>query len=434
MNNRNFVLFAAFALASNAPAVAMPSIPSPDTPPITVQMGATYNTNIAGSSALLAAVRDLKRVDEIYSPNVNLNLVEPLGAVSLFLTGQAGYNVYQRNSFLDSESLGLQGGANARVSVCDATSWGAWSRNQSNPAELVTANTKNIQQLLSGELDATCTELGNLVPTASISEVYSTNSSAFYNVQDYHSFVANASLAYKAGTIGTFSLTGQYTEATYPNRSLLPGVSDGYDLYSAGIRYETKLSARLNLSASVSETSLSPNANDGRGFSGITYDLALGYHPTERFSISLSLNREVDPASYLNSTFDLNGSVGADESSSSQAATTPSVTTGIYNGQALNATYGINETYMGQVSYRITSRLSASLGASDVHNKFIGAALVPGINIADQTVKSFFGGLAFKASPTLSLSLNAGQDQRHADVLGYSYSGGYVGLVLSKAF
>jgi hypothetical protein len=67
-------------------------------------------------------------------------------------------------------------------------------------------------------------------------------------------------------------------------------------------------------------------------------------------------------------------------------------------------------------------------------SNYTGAALVNGVDVTAQTYWSFYGSLAYTLSPTFTVSLNAGQDQRHADVVGYSYSGARVGLSLSKSF
>ena len=79
MINRNSVLgvCALTALMSQV-AQAMPTLPDPETPPVTLQFTSTYFTNIAGSSAALATARGVKRIDELYSPSINLNLVEPM--------------------------------------------------------------------------------------------------------------------------------------------------------------------------------------------------------------------------------------------------------------------------------------------------------------------------------------------------------------------
>jgi hypothetical protein len=260
---------------------------------------------------------------------------------------------------------------------------------------------KNILQNLSAELTATCNQEGQIVPSASITQTWSTNSALLYSSQDYHSFSANGSVQYKAGSFGAISLIGQYTQTQYPHRLFIVGFgpqSDGYNLYSGGIHYEHAIGSTIQFGVSVSETSLSPNNGLGKGFNGITYDANIGYKPTSRLSFTLDASRQSSPSYYL------------------------------------NAAYSVDEHYSVGADYRLTSRLKASLGAFQTHSNFAGAALLPGTNITVQTYRSFYGALAFNATPTFSVSLNAGQDQRHSDVVGYNYVGARVGLALSKSF
>jgi len=56
------------------------------------------------------------------------------------------------------------------------------------------------------------------------------------------------------------------------------------------------------------------------------------------------------------------------------------------------------------------------------------------VDLSAQTYRSFYGSLAYTLSPTFLVSLSAGDEQRHADVVGYSYQGAHVGLSLSKSF
>ena len=242
MINRNYVLGAcALTALMSQVAQAMPALPDPETPPVTLQFTSTYFTNIAGSSAALANARGVKRIDELYSPSINLNLVEPMGGLSLFLAGQAGYDFHQRNSILDRERIGLQGGGTAHLNVCETSLVGSYSRYQSDVGDLIVGTTKNTQQLMSGELDATCNQSGRIVPSASISQTQSSNSALLYKTQDYDSTAATTSVLYKAGSLGAISLFGQYTQTDYPNRvfALSTGAqSDGYSRYAGGVHYE----------------------------------------------------------------------------------------------------------------------------------------------------------------------------------------------------
>jgi hypothetical protein len=403
MSIRNFVLCGVSTLLAIAAgqALARPAIPNPETPPLTVQFDATYFSNIAGSNAAFAAARGLKREDQVYSPSANLNFVEPMGGLSLFLAGQAGYVFHQQNSVLDRERINLQGGADAQLDVCQATLVGSFSRQQSDLIDLNVGTTKNTQQIVSAEMDAVCNQSGVIVPSLSVVQSWSTDSAPQYKIQDYRSLGVNGSLQYNAGDFGAISLIGSYVRTDYPHRFFLIGgvpETDGYNLYSGGIHYERTFDARFDLGLSLSESSLSPDNGVGPGFDGLTYDASLTYHPDARLSFNLDFSRAANPSNRL------------------------------------GASYSVDQIYRGSVSYRITSRLTATLGAQEIHRDLKGAALLIGTDISRETDHSYYGSLAFNATPTFSVSLNAGQDQRHADVLGYSYSGAHVGLSLSKAF
>lgn len=388
----------AAALAQPALAAGVPSL---DTPPISAQFSATYYTNATGSSDAIAALRGLNSEDVVYKPSLNLNLVEPLGGSTVFLNGYIGYDIHQRNTRLDRERISVSGGANTQLAICDTTLTGVYARSQSDLYDLLVIATENTQENITAALDATCALGGRLVPSFGVSHTWSNNSAVQYLTQDYESTNVNAALAYNAGSLGTFSLIGSYGRTDYPNRFfLLPtGLQqDGYNMYSGGIRYENDILTNLNLTASVSGTRLEMDNNAGAGFDGITYDATLTYRASSRVNFHAGLSRQTRPSMYLNSS------------------------------------YSVAESYFAGADYMVSARIKAGINASYTHSDFSGAALLPGFNITDQTMKSVSGSLSYTISPTFSATLNAGYTQRDANVVGYSYSGAQVGLSLSKAF
>lgn len=388
------------AAALAQPAVAA-GVPTLDTPPVSVQFSATYYTNVAGSSDTIAALRGLKTEDVVYAPSLNLNLVEAAGGATLFLAGSIGYDIHQRNTILDRERINIQGGANTRLAICDTTLSANYARSQSDLTDLVSVATNNTQENITVGLDATCSTGGRLVPSFGVAHTWSTNSAVQYLTQEYESTNANGALAYSAGSLGTFSLIGSYIRTDYPNRFfLLPtGLqADGYNMYSGGVRYQNDILSNLNVSASVSGTSLETDNNVGASFDGITYDATLTLTASSRLSFDAGLSRQTKPSMYLNSS------------------------------------YSVAESYFAGVNYRISARLSAAIRASHTQSDYSGGAILPGFNITDQTYRSVMGSLSYTISPTFSATLNGGYTQRDANVVGYSYSGAQVGLSLSKAF
>lgn len=401
MLNRKIVLPCCALLALPlTPAWAKPAVPDPETPPVTALFSATYYSNIASSSAALAAARGLKRADTLYAPALNVSLLQSMGGLSFFLLGQGGYDFHQRNSILDRERLSAQAGADAQIESCTATPSGSYARFQSDLVDLSVVATKNTQEIVTGEFDVTCNQSGRLVPTGSFIQTWSDNTATPYKPSDFRSTAGNGSLAYKAGSIGDFSLTGQYVQTSYPHRAIVGTAgpqSDGYDNYSVGLRYQRPIGGNLEFSAGLEQTWLSYKGI-GNNFSGITYDVSLTYHAGPRLTLNALASRKTLPTNYL------------------------------------NAAYSVAEAYSVGADYRISTRLSAKIGASQTRSNFNGAALVNGVDLTAQKYQSFYGSLAYILSPTFTVSLSAGQEQRHADVVAYSYSGAHFGLSLSKSF
>jgi hypothetical protein len=374
---------------------------NPEAPPVQLQFNATYNSNVTASSAAIAQQRGLSQADGIYSPALNLNYTHELGPYSYFLSGQAGYDFHQINTILNRERVGAQTGVNSDFGFCQVGVKGSYGRYQSDLQDLVVGITQNTQQTITPDVSATCNPTGKLIPSIDVQNTWQTESSLLLNTSDFRSFVPSASLLYHAGSIGDVSLIGQYTSTEFPHRILIVGsseIADGYSLYSGGLRLVRQFGPSLNFSLSVTDTSLTPDGDLGSKFSGLTYISNLTYQITPRLSAVLNVSRQTLPSNRLGTN------------------------------------YSIDQLYSGEVDYRLSTRLSAKLGGGNTHRTFEGAALNNVQDITHETDWNFYGSLGFDISPRLSVSLTATQQQRHADLSGYSYSGTIVGLSVTKAF
>jgi hypothetical protein len=402
MQSEKTLLVAAIAIMVTAmPAwAAGVAIPSADAPPISAQFGVTYNSDVAASSAAIAAARGLTRADEIFSPALAVNYSKQLGIESFYLQGTGGYDFYASNTILNRERIGVQGGAMTQLDACQFTVRGSYMRRQSDLEDLNIITTKNTSQDVVAGLDAVCSGFGRLVPSASVQQTWSDNSAPILFTSDYQSFAAQGSLAYGAGSWGDISLIGAYTDTQFQNR-LIPLSSgfqeDGYKVYSGGVHYEKDIDAAFQVALSLSETSLSYDGI-GQNFSGLTYDGTLTYHPDARFQVSASFARHTTPSNYL------------------------------------NAAYSVDQILQGDASYRLTSRLKAGLGASNRKQNFAGSDLISALDVSKQSVTSFYGSLGFNVTSRMNLAFIARHDQRHADLAGYNYAATQVGLTLSQAF
>ena len=309
MINTSSVLGAFATLALTGAAWAAPAVPDAETPPVSVSASAYYYTNIAGSSAAIATARGLKRADEVYSPAVDLNLVEPVdGGLSLFVAGQAGYDFHQRNTILDRERINLQGGARAKLSSCDATLVGSYGRYQSDLADLSVVTVKNTQEVLSEELDASCDLSSRITPSMSVSHTDSDNSAILYKTSDFNSNAASVALGYNAESLGDHIDLWPIHGNELPKPDI-PSEPRDLDLtatmISTPVEFVTiaRSGSKFELGLSVSETSLSTKNRIGADFSGVTYSATLAYHPTARLEFNFDASRATVPATYLNAAY-----------------------------------------------------------------------------------------------------------------------------------
>ncbi|HVV72183.1 MAG TPA: hypothetical protein VHI52_11910, partial [Verrucomicrobiae bacterium] len=109
------VMFAMPGAAQNLPT------PAATTPLAKVEVDILYDSNVAGSSAQLAAQRGIERADITFTPRLDVNYFKQLGADSAFLAASAGYDFYQHNTLLNRERLDGVGGLNVRLADCDGT-------------------------------------------------------------------------------------------------------------------------------------------------------------------------------------------------------------------------------------------------------------------------------------------------------------------------
>ncbi|HWY60338.1 MAG TPA: outer membrane beta-barrel protein [Rhizomicrobium sp.] len=387
--------------ATHCIAEAVQGVPDPNIPPIRAQADIVYNSNVTASSRALATQNGLALADQIYTPSLDVNFVRQLGLDSFSLVGQGGYDFYQRNTILNRERLNAQSAFAAQLDGCQVTLQGSFSRAQSTIQNLTIATVNDTVEDISGGLKGVCNQTGRLVPSVSVTQDWTTNSALQLLTSDARSTATQGSIMYRNSPLGDISLLGQYTEAQFPHR-LLPTAlglrEDGYKLYSGGLQLEHHFGSDVDFSISVSEDSLKSNSRIGPKFNGITYDSSLVYRIDTRLQARLGFSRKTNPSNLL------------------------------------NASYSIAQAYSAEADYHLTSRLLSTLGASQTRSDLNGFALVPGVDLTRESVKSFFGTLRFDITPLLSVNLTANQDQRHADVIGYTYASTRFGLSISQAF
>jgi hypothetical protein len=362
----------------------------PDTRVLSFGLAAAgvYNSNVAGVNAATAAKEGLTPGDEILSPAVTADIVWPVGPESVFLHGSAGYNFYAHNTILNSQDIDIRTGLNAKVDRCSGKVTAAYTSNQSNLNELTISVVRNVESDESIAVSAWCPRQVGLVPAASLSEAAAQNSNPIQDPSNFDTFKATVGVGYTQPMFGVLSLYGVYDDTEFPNR--MP--ADGYNLYGVGIRYDRRLGARIEAVGSLSYCELDPELADEPRFSGPTYSLDGTFRATGKIKAHVRLERLLEPALQLNTTYD------------------------------------IQEIYLAEAVYAMSSRLSATIGVSQENDDYRGGALIPAVDVTHQTLNDVYASASLDVGRRLVLVFDLREERRSANLLTYDYTSTRVGL------
>jgi hypothetical protein len=379
-------------------------VPSGPVTSISVFAETLYDSNVASSGAALARERGLKPADEITTPSAVINLARVLLGQVVFLKGSAGYDFYSVNHTLDRERIDLTGGVNANLLTCEEVVSGEYRRSQVN---LVDVATKAVSDAISAETvqgTVTCGGAIGLTPRISVSNTWRTNSAPQLQFSNDNILSVNAAMGYRQPAIGVVSVIGQFSEVEFPNVLYLTKGGDslngGFDIYSAGLTYDRHISARLDGSATVTYTWLEQNVSLIPGFEGYTYNVDFRYRVTPLLGAHVGFSR----------------------------AALPSNETG--------ANFYVDETYRADISYRVGPRINLRLRGYETFRQYGGVVDQPDnpTLLTKETIRGVGVSCAYNFTPHFSLSLDTGDEERHAELASFSYSAFHVGLTLAARY
>jgi len=397
---RWLILCGAFCQTAHAAAEPLPPV-NDNLPLVQLSPSVTYDTNVARSSESLAQMRGIVPEDEIYSPAVQLNWAKSFGAETLHIAGVLGYDFYQHNSVLNRENIDLTGGFGWQGGLCGVAVDGAYVRQQSGLQELTVAVTKNTETLSSASLGLRCGGETRLSGFIFLTPNWSENSAQLLQTSNSKSVPLAAGVGYDFANFGKLSVFGEYEKTIYPDRLVELGpslVSDGYQLYTGGVRWDRQMGQRLKASVALSEISLRPRLPGDSSFGGIGYEAVLTYRATSRLEVDLSSSRAVNPVNRLNTT------------------------------------YSIDQIYAATVAYRLGGRTKLSVDGQVVDHHYFGAQIQPGTDLISQSINSVDARLSYALRPGVALTLSATQEHGTADIPDYRYDDTRAELSLSAAF
>jgi hypothetical protein len=406
MRNGLMALGAALAatIAVSASAQVAPTPSSPPTAPeldASVSAEAAYDTNVAESGAAIAAARKLQLQDEIFTPTLTLNLARPFGREYFFLYGDAGYDFYVHNTILDRERLDLHSGLGGGLGPCRAQVTGGYERHQSDLNTLTTTVVRNTWSDASVGVSGACPRTIGFGPTFSVSEDWASNSNPTLISTNYRTLAVTGGLAYTRPVFGVLSLYGEYDQTIFPNRLAGFGpspITNGYQLYSGGVRYERKLGARIEGTFSVAYTSLRPDVAGVAGFNGATYAVDVTFKVTGKIGTHVHFDR----------------------------AARPSV--------QLDTTYSIDNDYLAEATYAISSRMTLHAGGTVTTRSYAGPLLDPAIDLTHEQLNDLYATLDLNLGRRLDLLFDVRQENRIASISAYSYNSTRVSVTATSKF
>jgi hypothetical protein len=389
-------LAAAPVLLGASPLLAQTLLPT-----ATVTLGYVHDSNVARLDSGAAGLRGIQSSDNIFSPALLLNINRRIGRESVYLSGRAGYDFYDRNTILNSQRINLSGGGSASIGRCAVNANVNYARGQSNLDDLIASITKNIQTTPTYTLGFSCGRIVGFSPTFSITQQHQTNSAPILVSSNFKSLSETVGLAYDRPVLGTLTLYGAHSRTDYDNRNVVGGVGfvqDGFDTYGGGLRYQRKIGSRLSGTASVGYTSLKTDASALGNSSGLTYDASLDYTVSSRIGTHFNFSRAFQPTNRLDTT------------------------------------YSLATTYAASASYSLGSKWSLNGGVSSTNQQLNGVGLAGLGADTKETINAVTASANYGFSRRISFGLNARYEHRSANVAIYDYSDTQIGLSANASF
>lgn len=362
-------------------------------------LGVVTDSNVARASDTVAALRGIEQRDTILTPSASIDWTQPVGRNSVFLRGNVGYQIYEKNTELNDDVVDLQGGVGTRIGPCQGTLLGSFSRRQRDVQDLGILDPRVQQDTRGIQLDETCGLSSSFGVQVGVGQTWGESNGAIDDI-DYETKRVTAGLVFRRSALGEVSIFYSRSETDYTN-ALLPAAASGYTQDSIGLRYTRKVGARITGTVAVSQSNVEAKSavpGVSSDFSGVSYTAELKYQPSSRLELNLRLNREVNPS--------------------------------VQAGRL----YGIYEAIEANASYQIGSRLTYSLGVSRRDNEAKGVLIAPVPTLTESRSDAWRTGLRFQQSERLSFVLDASHTKYDANDPVFDYSATRIGLTTSLNF
>lgn len=333
-------------------------------------------------------------------PSVVARYDLPVAGQGFYVDGGAGYNFYTRESSFNRGWWNVGAGVNWRLgSRCNGLLDASYSESQSDFSDLGIA-VDNLEKERSYSVSASCAGPAGIGIVAGANYSKTNNSYFARELGNLRTYGYNAGLLYRSILVGDVTLQYMHEDRKYPNRLILTpfGIErDGLKVDRVALGVTRPIGARLTGSAGVSYIWTNPDVSVYDNFKGMGWNAALDYIISPKLGVGINASRDVTSSAAIDSSYQISRSYGA---------------------------YG---------SYKLGSRTTLQVGASQMKRQFRGQynnplypfLLPPRIR---ETTWHYYAGATYAPTDRWSLSLRYQHDDRNSAGSIYDYSGNSVSL------
>lgn len=342
--------------------------------------------------------------DWAFRPSVSLSAARPFGRQQLFLNGVIGRDFYARNTTLDRNRIGIDGGINWVLGTrCGGRVQGGYSKRgtQFGTFEEVIPSTQERTIFLASGSCRTVTGLSANInyntgktrnktddPTGQVDR-------SFANVNQQG---VNGGIGYPLGRRGEIGIQGNWNEQEFPNQPLANGDLNGTEIYGANVFGNYRVGTTLRATGGIGKSWVKPKAPLADDFAGLTWNLGLNY-TGPRIGAALSMGRSV------------NGSSGG------------------------SSNYSLGTFYNASVNYKANNRLSMAAGMAFSNTDYRGINQLPETEDIDSAkMRRYFIGADYRLNRILAFALDFNHQNRSSQPSSQSYKVNSIGLTARAAF
>ncbi|MDZ3833674.1 MAG: hypothetical protein U0S50_17945 [Sphingopyxis sp.] len=400
---RNCMMLLAL-LGTAATGFTAPAFAQADTAPLSdvkFDVTAEYNSNVARSDAARAAARGLSRSDQRITPGLTVDLARNLGQTRVWLNGSAGYDFYRRNSQLNRERIGLEGGIKQPIGPCRVDITAGISRRQSDLGDIAFVNNspsfavKNAETRQEYQGDITCGREYGLRPTGDVGYVIARNSNLIRDRAEYDELEYQGGLSYSTPNFGDLTAYAGRRDIDLLNQPTAGGGEVSYHITTIGARYRRDIGSRLDAQFSIGRSAIRGGGALVPNNSGLTWDVEVTAQFGPRLQVTASTGRQ-----FVNSL----------SSDAAYLRTQPNL---------VQLTYAVNDRMRLQASY-LNERRSYRYATPQV-----------GTFIDRETRQLGGGGFTYDFGRRWQIGLSGGYERRNANGTFFDYDGAFARATLS---